>query len=137
MLIPNCPFVPWDATLLGSPSGRSTSTKQSGEEPALFRWRGLAADQPHVFQLFQEIGNVRQKLCTWQAKFLFESVRNFIDGAPIFDHLPDLGSNRVQAETKTLLDVEQDGTVLIDGFSYSFCHLDCGMVHLFRQVLLL
>jgi hypothetical protein len=137
MLVRTVPLERRDASLWRPVSGRSTSTKESGEEPALFRWRGLAADQPHVFQLFQEIGNVRQKLCTWQAKFLFESVRNFIDGAPIFDHLPDLGSNRVQAETKTLLDIEQDGTVLIDGFSYYFCHLDCGMVHLFRQVLLL
>jgi hypothetical protein len=137
MLVRTVPLERQDASLWRSVSGGSTSTKESGEEPAFFRGRGLLADEPHFSKLLQEARNVCEQLCARQAKFLFESVRNFIDGAPIFDHFPDPGSNRVQAETETLLDIEQDGTVLIDGFSYPFCHPDCGMVHLFGQVLLL
>jgi len=132
------PLEPRDATICQSPlRNSSTSTKQSGKKPAPVRGRGLISDQPHVFKLVHEIGNVREQLCARQAKFFFESVRNFIYGAPIFDHLPDPGSNRVQAETKTLLDIEQHGTVLIDGLSYSLRYFDRGIVHLFGQLLLL
>ena len=137
MLVPS-PLELRDATILRLPLGnRSTPTKQSGKKPAPVRGRGLISDQPHVFKLVHELGNVREQLCARQAKFFFESVRNFIYGAPIFDHLPDPGSNRVQAETKTLLDIEQHGTVLIDGLSYSLRHFDRGIVHLFGQLLLL
>src|SRR5712691_10344515 len=137
MLVPS-PLEPLDATILRLPLGnRWTPTKQSGKKPAPFRWRGLISDQLHVFKLVHEIGNVREQLCARQAKFFFESVRNFVYGAPIFDHLPDPGSNRVQAETKTLLDIEQHGPVLIDGLSYSLRYFDRGIVHLFGQLLLL
>ena len=137
MLVPS-PLEPRDATILRLPLGnRSTPAKQSGKKPAPVRGRGLISDQPHVFKLVHEIGNVREQLCARQAKFLFESVRNFVYGAPIFDHLPDPGSNRVQAETKTLLDIEQHGPVLIDGLSYSLRYFDRGIVHLFGQLLLL
>jgi hypothetical protein len=137
MLVPS-PLEPRDATILRLPLGnRSTPAKQSGKKPAPVRGRGLISDQPHVFKLVHEIGNVREQLCARQAKFFFESVRNFIYGAPIFDHLPDPGSNRVQAETKTLLDIEQHGPVLIDGLSYSLRYFDRGIVHLFEQLLLL
>lgn len=137
MFVPS-PLEPRDATILRLPLGnRSTSTKQSGKKPAPVRGRGLISDQPHVFKLVHEIGNIREQSCARQAKFFFENVRNFIYGAPIFDHLPDPGSNRVQAETKTLLDIEQHGTVLIDGLSYSLRYFDRGIVHLFGQLLLL
>jgi hypothetical protein len=136
MLVPS-PLEPRDATILRLPLGnRSTPAKQSGKKPAPVRGRGLISDQPHVFKLVHELGNVREQLCARQAKFFFESVRNFIYGAPIFDHLPDPGSNRVQAETKTLLDIEQHGPVLIDGLSYSLRYFDRG-IHLFGQLLLL
>lgn len=137
MLVPS-PLEPRDATILRLPLGnRPTPAKQSGKKPAPVRGRGLISDQPHVFKLVHEIGNVREQLRARQAKFFFESVRNFIYGAPIFDHLPDPGSNRVQAETKTLLNIEQNGPVLIDGLSYSLRYFDPGIVHLFGQLLLL
>jgi len=66
---------------------------------------------------------------TGQVKFLFERVCDFIHGAACLDHLPDLGSNRIQAETETLLDIQQYGTVLVDSFSYALCNVDRGMVH--------
>lgn len=72
----------------------------------LVRAGGLFTDESHFFQLLQEIRNVPDELRTWHAKLLLESIRYFNWGAPIFDHLPDPGSNRVQAETKTLLDIE-------------------------------
>ena len=137
MLVPG-PLEPQDATTLQLPLGnRSTPTKQSGKKPAPVRGRGSISDQLHVFKLVHEIGNVREQLCARQAKFFFESVRNFIYGAPIFDHLPDPGSNRVQAETKTLLDIEQHGAVLIDGLPHSLRYFYRGIVHLFGQLLLL
>src|SRR5260370_8706340 len=137
MLVPS-PLEPRNATILRLRLGdRSTPTKQSGTTPASGRGRGLISGQPDVFKVVHELGNVREQLCARQAKFFFESVRNVIYGAPIFDHLPDPGSNRVQAETKTLLDIEQHGPVLIDGLSYSLRYFDRGIVHLFGQFLLL
>ena len=137
MLVPS-PLELRDATILRLPLGnRSTPTEQSGKKPAPVRGRGLISDQLHVFKLVHELGNVREQLCARQAKFFLESVRNFIYGAPIFDHFPDPRSNRVQAETETLLDIEQHGPVLIDGLPYSLRYFYRGIVHLFGQLLLL
>jgi hypothetical protein len=109
--------------------GRPTSTKESGERSRLFRHFGFLTNQLHFLQLPQEVGDVLKKLGPGQVKFLFERVCNFIHGASCLDHLPDLGSNRIQAETETLLDIQQYGTVLVNSFSYAPCNVDRGMVH--------
>jgi len=77
----------------------------------------------------QKVGNVLEELGPGQVKFLFERVCDFIHRAACLDHLPDLGSNRIQAETETLLDIQQYGTVLVDSFSYALCNVDRGIVH--------
>jgi len=109
--------------------GRPTSTKESGESSRPFRHFGFLTDQLHRLQLPQEVGDVLEELGPGQVKFRFERVCNFIHGASSLDHLPDLGSNRIQAETKTLLDIQQYSTVLVDSFSYALCNVDRGMVH--------
>ena len=87
-------------------SCRSTSTEQPREKSPLARAGGMLTDESHFFQLLQEIGNIPEELRTRQAKLSLENIRYLIRGAPIFYHLPDPGSNRVQAEAKTLLDIE-------------------------------
>ena len=72
----------------------------------LVRAGGLFTDESHFFQLLQEIANVADELRTREAILLLESIGYLSYRAPIFDHLPDPGSNRVQAETKTLLDIQ-------------------------------
>lgn len=129
MLVRLVPFKLRNDALWRLRSGRPAPSKKSGEDPMLFRdWR-LLADQLLVLQLAQKIGNIREKLCPRQGKFFSEFVRNFIHGAASFDHLPDPGPHRIQAETKTLVDVEQHGTVLIDSLSYTLCYFHQGMVH--------
>jgi hypothetical protein len=97
----------------------------------------LLADKSHLFQLLQEVGNVPKEFCARNAEFSFERIRYFIQGFPVFDQLPDHGSNRIQAEAKTLLDIKQHGAVLIYRFPYSLRYSYRCTVSLFWQLLLL
>src|SRR5260370_27930748 len=105
MLVLAAPLEPRIGTILQLGS-RSTLTKQSGQKPVPLRWRGLVADESLVFQLLHEIRNVREQFRTRQPKFFFQGVQNFIYEPPIFDHLPDPGSNPVHPDTKTLIDIQ-------------------------------
>jgi hypothetical protein len=59
----------------------------------------------------------------WQVKVYFETLYNVIRRVPAFNQIPDFSSNGIQAKAKTLLDIEQGGTIVTDYLSYSVGHL--------------
>jgi hypothetical protein len=97
-------------------------------EPGLPR-RSIAGpmNQTLRFERLKEFKKIGKELRTGNREILSECVRDLVDGLAILQHLPDSQSDRIEAEANSLLNVQQNGSILRRSLS------DAGWDHHFLE----